>query len=74
MAEASSASATKWDEEKVEMLDQLLTRLALCDDSNLQPLLSKLLRLTISSLSSQSFAVRNKVLEIFREARRRKRL
>ncbi|KAM0990598.1 hypothetical protein ACFX2C_009093 [Malus domestica] len=74
MAEASSASATKWDEEKVEMLDQLLTRLALCDDSNLQPLLSKLLRLTISSLSSQSFAVHNKVLEIFREARRRKRL
>ncbi|KAM1197539.1 hypothetical protein ACFX13_009230 [Malus domestica] len=74
MAEASSASATKWDEEKVEMLDQLLTRLALCDDSNLQPLLSKLLRLTISSLSSQSSAVRNKLLEILREARRRKRL
>ncbi|KAM1109687.1 hypothetical protein EV2_009390 [Malus domestica] len=74
MAEASSASATKWDEEKVEMLDQLLTRLALCDDSNLQPLLSKLLRLTISSLSSQSSAVRNKLLEILREARRRKRV
>ncbi|KAM1221335.1 hypothetical protein EV1_009150 [Malus domestica] len=74
MAEASSASATKWDEEKVEMLDQLLTRLALCDDSNLQPLLSKLLRLTISSLSSQSSAVRNKLLEILSEARRRKRV
>nr|XP_028948942.1 uncharacterized protein LOC103413658 isoform X4 [Malus domestica] len=37
MAEASSASATKSDEEKVEMMDRLLTRLALCDDSNLQP-------------------------------------
>ncbi|KAM2568723.1 hypothetical protein TB2_008921 [Malus domestica] len=74
MAEASSASATKWDEEKVEMLDQLLTRLALCDDSNLQPLLSKLLRLTISSLSSQSSAVRNKLVEILSEARRRKRV
>ncbi|KAM1397674.1 hypothetical protein ACFX2I_015221 [Malus domestica] len=64
MAEASSASATKSDEEKVEMMDRLLTRLALCDDSNLQPLLSKLLPFTISSRSSQSSAVRNKVLEI----------
>ncbi|CAN6695106.1 unnamed protein product [Malus baccata var. baccata] len=71
MAEASSASATKSDEEKVEMLDRLLTRLALCDDSNLQPLLSKLLPFTISSLSSQSSAVRNKVLEILSHVNKR---
>ncbi|KAB2615279.1 proteasome-associated protein ECM29-like protein [Pyrus ussuriensis x Pyrus communis] len=71
MAEASSASATKSDEEKVEMLDRLLTRLALCDDSNLQPLLSKLLPYTISSLSSQSSAVRNKVLEILSHVNKR---
>ncbi|XP_048426628.1 uncharacterized protein LOC125470903 isoform X1 [Pyrus x bretschneideri] len=62
MAEASSASATKSDEEKIEMLDQLLTRLALCNDSSLQPLLSKLLPFTISAPSSQSSAVRNKIL------------
>ncbi|TQD82708.1 hypothetical protein C1H46_031743 [Malus baccata] len=61
MAEASSASDTKSDEEKVEMMDQLLTRLALCDDSNLQRLLSKLLPFTISSRSSQSSAVPNKL-------------
>lgn len=62
MAEtSSSSSSTKSDEEKVEMLDRLLTRLALCDDSKLQPLLSKLLPFTVSSLSSNSSAVRNKV-------------
>jgi len=43
------------------MLDRMLTRLALCDDSKLEPLLAKLLPLCISSLSSQSLAVRNKV-------------
>ena len=42
------------------MLDRTLTRLALCDDSKLQALLSKLL-LSISFLSSPSFAVRAKV-------------
>lgn len=58
MAETSSS---KSDEEREEMLDRLLTRLALSDDSKLQPLLSKLLPYTISSLSSHSSAVRNKV-------------
>lgn len=68
MAESSSSSSTapapraKSDTEIEEMLDRMLTRLALCDDSNLEPLLSKLLPLTISSLSSQAIAVRNKVL------------
>jgi proteasome component ECM29 len=66
MAESSSSTATapkpKSDTEIEEMLDRMLTRLALCDDSKLEPLLSKLLPLTISSLSSSSTAVRNKVL------------
>ncbi|CAB4308924.1 unnamed protein product [Prunus armeniaca] len=53
------------------MLDRLLTRLALCDDSKLQPLLSKLLPFTVSSLSSNSSAVRNKVLEILSHVNKR---
>ncbi|PRQ32931.1 putative proteasome component Ecm29 [Rosa chinensis] len=72
MAETpSSVSSSKSDEEKEEMLDRLLTRLALRDDSNLQPLLSKLLPYTISSLSSNSSAVRNKVLEILSHVNKR---
>ncbi|CAB4278517.1 unnamed protein product [Prunus armeniaca] len=72
MAEtSSSSSSTKSDEEKEEMLDRLLTRLALCDDSKLQPLLSKLLPFTVSSLSSNSSAVRNKVLEILSHVNKR---
>lgn len=72
MAEtSSSSSSTKSDEEKEEMLDRLLTRLALCDDSKLQPLLSKLLPFTVSSLSSNSSGVRNKVLEILSHVNKR---
>jgi len=64
MAQSSSSSSLspKSDAEVEEMLDRMLTRLALCDDSKLEPLLVKLLPLCISSLSSQSLAVRNKVL------------
>lgn len=58
---ADSSSAVKSDAETEELLDRMLTRLALCDDSKLQALLAKLLPLTLSSLSSQSTAVRNKV-------------
>ncbi|KAJ8773217.1 hypothetical protein K2173_028394 [Erythroxylum novogranatense] len=55
-----------------ELLDRMLTRLALCDDSNLQALLSKLLPLTISSLSSSSStSVRNKVIEILGHVNKR---
>lgn len=68
MAEQSSSSSTaapavteKSDAEVEELLDRMLTRLALCDDSRLQNLLSKLLPLSISSLSSSSPSVRNKV-------------
>ncbi|CAL5190433.1 unnamed protein product [Lathyrus oleraceus] len=80
MAESSSSSSTapapraKSDTEIEEMLDRMLTRLALCDDSNLEPLLSKLLPLTISSLSSQAIAVRNKVLEILSHVNKRVKL
>ncbi|QHO26945.1 uncharacterized protein DS421_7g203790 [Arachis hypogaea] len=60
-AKVSSMVAGKSDAEVEELLDRMLTRLALCDDSKLEPLLSKLLPLCISSLSSNSAAVRNKV-------------
>ncbi|KAK7300265.1 hypothetical protein RJT34_11106 [Clitoria ternatea] len=73
MAESSSSSA-KSDAEIEEMLDRMLTRLALCDDSKLEPLLSKLLPLCISSLSSQSLPVRNKVLEILSHVNKRVKL
>ncbi|KAK6925530.1 Proteasome component Ecm29 [Dillenia turbinata] len=74
MAESSAASSTpsqRSDEEVEELLDRMLTRLALCDDSNLQPLLSKLIPFTISSLSSSSLAVRNKVIEILSHVNKR---
>ncbi|KAD4180200.1 hypothetical protein E3N88_28791 [Mikania micrantha] len=61
---SESKFSGKSDDEIVEMLDRMLTRLALCDDPNLQNLLAKLLPVTISSLSRPSSAVRNKVLEI----------
>lgn len=60
MAEPSSAPA-KSDAEIEEILDRMLTRLALCDDPKLEALLSKLLPYSIASLSSQSLAVRKKV-------------
>ncbi|CAH2033513.1 unnamed protein product [Thlaspi arvense] len=70
--EGSSSSSSpslmsKSDGELEEMLDRMLTRLALCDDSKLEALVSKLLPLTISSLSSQSPAVRNKASPRLRE-------
>ncbi|XP_057441454.1 uncharacterized protein LOC130733331 isoform X2 [Lotus japonicus] len=67
-------AAAKSDEEIVEMLDRMLTRLALCDDSKLEPLLSKLLPLSISSLSSPALSVRNKVLEILSHVNKRVKL
>ncbi|KAL2316898.1 hypothetical protein Fmac_030774 [Flemingia macrophylla] len=73
MAESSSSSssAAKSDAEVEEMVDRMLTRLALCDDSKLEPLLSKLLPFCISSLSTQSLPVRNKVLEILSHVNKR---
>lgn len=57
----SSIIAGKSDSEIEDLLDRMLTRLALCDDSKLQDLLHKLLPLSISALSSPSQSVRNKV-------------
>ncbi|CAN1250182.1 Proteasome adapter and scaffold protein ECM29 [Linum perenne] len=63
----STAAATgRSDSDTVDLLDRMLTQLALCDDPKLEPLLSKLLPLALSTLSSQSTAVRNKVLEILK--------
>uniref|UniRef100_A0A5B7B1H9 Proteasome-associated protein ECM29 n=1 Tax=Davidia involucrata TaxID=16924 RepID=A0A5B7B1H9_DAVIN len=73
MAESSTSSvpSEKSDAEVEEMLDRMLTRLALCDDSKLESLLSKLLPISISSLSSQSSAVRKKVIEILSHVNKR---
>ncbi|XLS83942.1 hypothetical protein HN51_034108, partial [Arachis hypogaea] len=73
-SKVSSMVAGKSDAEVEELLDRMLTRLALCDDSKLEPLLSKLLPLCISSLSSNSAAVRNKVLEILSHVNKRVKL
>ncbi|XP_019163794.1 PREDICTED: proteasome-associated protein ECM29 homolog isoform X2 [Ipomoea nil] len=61
----------KTDADKEEMLDRQLTRLALCDDSKLQDLLSKLLPLSIASLSSPCTPLRNKVIEILSHVNKR---
>ncbi|XP_075078275.1 uncharacterized protein LOC107799855 isoform X1 [Nicotiana tabacum] len=81
MADSSSSSTTtsswasmltgKSDAEIEELLDRMLTRLALCDDSKLQDLLTKLLPLSIASLSSSAPLVRNKVLEILSHVNKR---
>ncbi|CAM8919803.1 unnamed protein product [Rhodiola kirilowii] len=75
MAESSSsslsASSAMSDTELEDKLDLMLTRLALCDDSKLEPLLARLLPFTISALSSPSVAVRNKVLEILNHVNKR---
>ncbi|KAK9123336.1 hypothetical protein Sjap_012938 [Stephania japonica] len=68
---ADTPSRETSDAERVEILDRMLTRLALTDDPNLQNLLSKLLPCSISSLSSHSTAVRNKVMEILMHVNKR---
>ncbi|KAL3621946.1 hypothetical protein CASFOL_034142 [Castilleja foliolosa] len=67
----SSALSGKSDEEKEELLDRMLTRLALCDDSKLQDLLAKILPLTIAALSTASTSLRNKVIEILSHVNKR---
>ncbi|GJZ98242.1 proteasome-associated protein ECM29 [Tanacetum coccineum] len=54
MATSSAIYAGKSDEEVEEILDRMLTRLALCDEPKLENLLNKLLPITISSLSRPS--------------------
>lgn len=68
---SSSYFTGKSDEEIEEMLDRMLTRLALCDDPQLENLLLKLLPVTISSLSRPSSAVRTKVMEILSHVNKR---
>ncbi|KAL7113564.1 hypothetical protein ACP275_04G068800 [Erythranthe tilingii] len=67
----SSVLSGKSDEDREELLDRMLTRLALCDDSKLQDLLAKILPLSIAALSSASTSLRNKVLEILSHVNKR---
>ncbi|KAL1555169.1 proteasome adapter and scaffold protein ECM29-like isoform X1 [Salvia divinorum] len=67
----SSALSGKSDDEKEDLLDRMLTRLALCDDSKLQDLLAKILPLSIAALSSASAPLRNKVMEILSHVNKR---
>ncbi|KAK1292730.1 hypothetical protein QJS10_CPB17g01685 [Acorus calamus] len=73
MAEPSKPTAEirTDDAEREEMLDRMLTRLALADDSNLQHLLTSLLPYTISSISSPSPSIRNSVMEILTHVNKR---
>ncbi|KAK1280870.1 hypothetical protein QJS04_geneDACA015003 [Acorus gramineus] len=73
MAEPSQSTAEirTDDAEREEMLDRMLTRLALADDSNLQQLLTSLLPYTISSISSPSPSIRNSVMEILTHVNKR---
>ncbi|KAG6539170.1 hypothetical protein ZIOFF_004323 [Zingiber officinale] len=64
MADTSTSSSTApSDAEREEMLDRMLTRLALADDDKLEPLLVRILPYSISSLASPSPSIR-KSLEI----------
>ncbi|GER40722.1 ARM repeat superfamily protein [Striga asiatica] len=67
----SSALDGKSDEEKEELLDRMLTRLALCDDSKLQDLLARILPLSIAALAAASTSLRNKVIEILSHVNKR---
>ncbi|CAA0805895.1 ARM repeat superfamily protein [Striga hermonthica] len=79
MAGSSTSAARSWssaldgksDEEKEELLDRMLTRLALCDDSKLQDLLARILPLSIAALAAASTSLRNKVIEILSHVNKR---
>ncbi|XP_020599416.1 proteasome-associated protein ECM29 homolog isoform X2 [Phalaenopsis equestris] len=66
-----STSTQPSDAQREEMLDRMLTRLALADDSELEQLLSKILPYTVSSLSSLSPSVRKLVMEILTHVNKR---
>ncbi|KAG9454895.1 hypothetical protein H6P81_007799 [Aristolochia fimbriata] len=68
---AESASSEKSDAEREEILDRMLTRLALTDDSKLESVLPKILPYSISSLSSPSTSMRKKVMEILSHVNKR---
>ncbi|XP_031477538.1 uncharacterized protein LOC116248548 isoform X3 [Nymphaea colorata] len=69
--EESANSAGSNDLEKEEVLDRMLTRLALTDDPKLETVLPKILPYSISSLSSGSPAIRKKVMEILTHLNKR---
>ncbi|XP_039131872.1 proteasome adapter and scaffold protein ECM29-like [Dioscorea cayenensis subsp. rotundata] len=72
MAETSSSSAaTPSDADREEMLDRMLTSLALADDHKLQGLLTRILPYSISSLSSSSPSIRKLVMEILSHVNKR---
>ncbi|KAH7672010.1 proteasome component ECM29 protein [Dioscorea alata] len=72
MAETSSSSAaTPSDADRQEMLDRMLTSLALADDHKLQALLTRILPYSISSLSSSSPSIRKLVMEILSHVNKR---
>lgn len=66
-----SAMAAMSDNEKEDILERMLTNLAFCDDSKLESLLAKLLPRALACLTSQSAAIRNKVLEILSHVNKR---
>ncbi|XP_068658632.1 uncharacterized protein [Aristolochia californica] len=68
---AESSSSEKSDTDREELLDRMLTRLALTDDSMLESLLPKILPYSISSLSSPSTSIRKKVMEILSHVNKR---
>ncbi|KAJ3681025.1 hypothetical protein LUZ60_015514 [Juncus effusus] len=62
---------TPTDGEREAALDRMLTRLALADDSKLEPLLSSILLYAISSLSSSSASLRKLVMEMLTHVNKR---
>ncbi|CAL9127672.1 unnamed protein product [Musa textilis] len=71
MTDSVSAAAAPSDVEREDMLDRMLTRLALADDDKLEPLLAKILPYSISSLASPSPSIRKSVLEILSHVNKR---
>ncbi|XP_042400814.1 proteasome adapter and scaffold protein ECM29-like isoform X2 [Zingiber officinale] len=72
MADTSTSSSTApSDAEREEMLDRMLTRLALADDDKLEPLLVRILPYSISSLASPSPSIRKSVLEMLSHVNKR---
>ncbi|ERM99116.1 proteasome-associated protein ECM29 homolog isoform X2 [Amborella trichopoda] len=68
---ASPSAPTDAAKEREAMLDHMLTRLALTDDSKLETVLSKLLPYCISSLSLPLPSIRQKVMEILTHINKR---
>ncbi|KAJ0985238.1 hypothetical protein J5N97_003594 [Dioscorea zingiberensis] len=68
---SSSSAAAPSDTEREEMLDRMLTSLALADDPKLEALLTKILPYSISALSSSSQSIRKSVMDILSHVNKR---